>query len=298
MFVTQGPALTGPKWIVNFPTKKHWRQPSRLEWIRAGLADLKATINTLGIKSIAIPPLGAGNGGLNWKEVRQEIELALSDIDGVDIVVYEPTSTYQNVTKRVGVEQLTPARAMIVEMVRRYSVLGFECSILEVQKLTYFFSAALQRLQFTDILRLKFVPDRYGPYSDQLRHTLEQLDGSYIHCEKRIADAGPFEPLWFEYTKEEKLALYLRSTPETKELLPALDHAASLIEGFESPLGMELLSTVHWLATQERVSLDVSALRAGVQRWPGGDKSAAERKNRIFTDKMLSVAANRIAQFA
>jgi O-acetyl-ADP-ribose deacetylase (regulator of RNase III) len=58
MFVTPGMELGGPRWIVNFPTKKHWRSPSKLEWIEAGLKDLKGVIKELKIRSIAIPPLG------------------------------------------------------------------------------------------------------------------------------------------------------------------------------------------------------------------------------------------------
>jgi hypothetical protein len=87
------------------------------------------------VRSIAVPPLGAGNGGLTWSEVRQQIEVALGDLPNVEIRIYEPTQQYQNVAKRSGVEKLTPARALIAELVRRYWVLGMECTLLEVQKL-------------------------------------------------------------------------------------------------------------------------------------------------------------------
>ncbi len=76
MFVTQVPELSGPRWIVNFPTKANWRFPSKLAWIEAGLTDLKRVIEEKEIRSIAIPPLGAGNGGFDWRDVRALIEAA------------------------------------------------------------------------------------------------------------------------------------------------------------------------------------------------------------------------------
>jgi O-acetyl-ADP-ribose deacetylase (regulator of RNase III) len=104
--------VSGPRWIINFPTKKHWRNPSRLEWITAGLSDLVRFVRQHHIRSIALPPLGSGNGGLDWIDVRPVIEEALRGLPDVNILVYEPTSRYQNVSKRDGVHKLTPARAL------------------------------------------------------------------------------------------------------------------------------------------------------------------------------------------
>ena len=103
--------LMGPKWILNFPTKKHWRQPSQLEWIESGLHDLTRTIERLGIRSVAVPPLGCGAGGLEWDSVRPMIERILGDVQDLDVVIYEPTQTYQNTSRTAGVEKLTFARA-------------------------------------------------------------------------------------------------------------------------------------------------------------------------------------------
>src|SRR5579872_1797541 len=117
MFVTETHAFEGPRWIVNFPTKKHWRHPSKLDWVIEGLKDLRRVIQEHKMRSVALPPLGSGNGGLDWPQVRQEIQNILGDLKDVDIHVYEPTEKYQNVAKRTGVEKLTPARALIAEMV-------------------------------------------------------------------------------------------------------------------------------------------------------------------------------------
>jgi len=120
MFITEPNLLGGPKWIINFPTKEHWRNPSKLNWIEEGLADLVRVVGEKSIRSIAIPPLGSGNGGLDWQVVRSKIEMTFSKITNVDVIVYEPTEKYQNVAKRTGVEKLTAARALIAELVRRY----------------------------------------------------------------------------------------------------------------------------------------------------------------------------------
>lgn len=89
MFVTEPPELTGPKWIINFPTKKHWRHPSQLEWVVDGLVDLVRVIKANDIRSIAIPALGCGNGGLDWSEVRPLIESTFAEMD-IDVMIYEP----------------------------------------------------------------------------------------------------------------------------------------------------------------------------------------------------------------
>lgn len=290
MFVTEVNELDGPRWIINFPTKQHWRGNSRLEWITEGLQDLRRFLIENQVKSIAIPPLGAGNGGLNWEKVRPQIEQALANLD-TDILVFEPTLAYQNVAKRAGVENLTPARALIADLVRRYWVLGMECSLLEVQKLAWFLERSIERAGLKP-LDLRFAPHKYGPYADRLRHLLEGLDGSYLHCDKRIGDAGPLDVIWFDDDRKTVVQTYLQS--EAKEYLPALEATAALIDGFESPYGMELLATVDWLLSQEGVTPTVPALRAGMHRWRGGPDSAA-RKDRLFDDRALGIALDRLA---
>ena len=90
MFVTASVELEGPRWIINFPTKQQWYQPTRLEWVRSGLVALKNVIREKQIKSIALPPLGCGNGGLDWAVVRPLIEATLNDLSGVEVLIFEP----------------------------------------------------------------------------------------------------------------------------------------------------------------------------------------------------------------
>jgi O-acetyl-ADP-ribose deacetylase (regulator of RNase III) len=293
MFVTEVHELDGPRWIVNFPTKQHWRAPSQMAWVTEGLQDLRRFLVEQQVTSIAIPPLGAGHGGLEWSEVREQIEATLGDLD-TEILVFEPTRQYQNVAKRAGVEKLTPARALIAELVRRYWVLGMECSLLEIQKLAWFLERAIERYSPGDNpLNLQFVAHKYGPYANRLDHLLNNLDGSYLHCEKRISDADPLDVIWFDDERKAFLQAYLKS--EAKPYTDALEHTAALIDGFESPFGMELLATVDWLLTKEDVAPTVPALREGLRHWRGGT-DAAERKDRLFDDRALGIALARLTQ--
>lgn len=292
MFVQAGAELDGPRWIINFPTKKHWRQPTQLAWIDSGLADLKNVIREKGIHSIALPPLGCGNGGLKWTDVRPRIEAALGDLAGVEIVVYEPTAKYQNVAKKKGIEALTPARALIAELVRRYWILGIECTLIETQKLAWCLERMIRRLGLPDPLDLRFEANRYGPYAQRLTHLLDGLDGSYLHCDKRLADAEPFDTIWFEDSKRDTVEFYLRSA-EARDYLPALEATDALIDGFQSPLGMEVLATVDWLVTREGADPTLEGIRSGLMRWPTG-KSAIERKQRLFTDRLIVLALERL----
>ena len=293
MFVTESKDLFGPKWIINFPTKTHWRVKTRLEWIEEGLQDLVRFINEKRIRSIAIPPLGCGNGGLDWHDVRPFIVAALENIEGLEAVVFEPTAKYQNVAKRTGVEQLTPARALVAEMVRRYCLLGIDCSILEVQKLAWFIERGVKRLQLQDPLRFKFAANKYGPYSHNLQKLLDSLDGSYLHCDKRLADADPLDLIWFNDAKRDRVSAYLKSG-EGKAYAGVLEWASLTIDGFESPLGMELLATVDWLLQEDGVEPTVSGVMEGLGMWAGG-AAAGQRKLKIFDERLILIALDQLS---
>lgn len=292
MFVTERPEMLGrPRWIINFPTKQHWRGKARTEWIHEGLEDLKRTIREKGIRSIAIPPLGCGNGGLDWDLVKPLIGNGLGELEDVEIVVFEPTPEYQNVAKRAGLDKLTPARALVAELVRRYWILGIECSLLEIQKLAWFLERAITDLQLPNELNLDYVAERYGPYANRLTHLLDGLDGSYLQSAVRIPDAKPTDVIAFNDAKTKTVAAYLKS--EARTYAEALDRVSRIIDGFESPLGMELLATVDWLLVRERREPRLREIKDGLKSWPGGP-GAGERKLRIFDDRMLELAIERL----
>lgn len=293
VFATERSDLLGPRWIINFPTKAHWRYPSKIEWIERGLHDLAQFIARNNIRSIAIPPLGSGNGGLDWAEVKPLIEAALAPLKDVTVYVYEPIKQYQNVAKRTGVDKLTAPRALIAEMVRRYSILGIECTLLEVQKLGYFLERVVDVLRLENNFRFSFVANKFGPYSENLKHLLNGLDGSYLTCDKRLGDAGPFDVIHFVDSKKDKVAAFLTS-PEAKPYRPALEATTDLIDGLESPFGMELLSTVDWLVNHEGVEASVEVVLEGLAKWPG-DTKARQRKLELFDERVVAIALESLA---
>ena len=292
IFVTERHDLMrNPKWIINFPTKQHWRNPSKIEWIDAGLASLKSFIIEKNIRSIALPPLGSGNGGLNWRDVRPRIEAMLGALADVAVTVYEPASAYQNVAKPKGVEKLTPARALIAELVRRYGMLDMECTVLEIQKLAYLLERMIIKNGLPNPLKLEFRPERFGPYSSKLPHLLENLDGGYLHSDKRMMDSKRLDSIWFDPTRKGELTAYLQSA-EAAIYIPALEATADLIDGFESPFGMELLATIDCL-WKEGTAVHAKDMRRGLKAW-SEDGNISDRKLRLFDERVINVALQRL----
>lgn len=295
MFVTENRALTGPRWIINFPTKQHWRHPSKMEFITTGLQDLRRVLAEKQIKSVALPPLGCGNGGLNWSDVQPEIERALADLPGIDVIVYQPTAIYQNKPKEGGAENLTPARAMLVELIYRYLAIGFECSNLEVQKLAWFLQRFVDAFRLTNPLRLEFHAHKFGPYADNLRQLLNTLDGSFLHCAKRLADAGPMEPITVDYERLPRVKEFMAGD-NAADYQRALAAAERLIDGFETPFLMELLSTVDWIQAKEGRALDTAEIMGAMSKWPGS-KPAAQRKCKLFNAENVELARRRLSEY-
>jgi O-acetyl-ADP-ribose deacetylase (regulator of RNase III) len=105
MFVTEHQPDANPRYIINFPTKAHWRNPSRLEYITEGLADLARVLRERRITSIAVPPLGCGLGGLEWAVVKPLVVEAFAKFPELDVVLFENTPNPHN---KNSVEQLQP----------------------------------------------------------------------------------------------------------------------------------------------------------------------------------------------
>jgi O-acetyl-ADP-ribose deacetylase (regulator of RNase III) len=289
--VTTVDELDGPRWIVNFPTKRHWRSPSQMAWVTEGLHDLRRFLIEQQVKSVAVPPLGAGNGGLNWLDVREQIVTVLGDLE-VDVVVFEPSGQYLNVGKRGGVEKLALPRALLAELVRRYWVMGMECSLLEIHHLAWFLERTLEASTgLENPLKLTFVAQAHGLHAQRLEPLLERLDGSYLRCEQHIGKAGNDEAIWFDPARKAFLHAYLAT--EAKAYADALARTAALIDGFESPFGLELLATVDWLIHKEQVPPTVAAVREALKQWPGGAE-AATRKSRLFDAHAVGIALERL----
>ncbi len=247
MFVFETGQLTNPRYIINFPTKRHWRGKSRIEDIESGLTALKEVIAKKNIRSIAIPPLGSGLGGLDWPSVKTKIESQLSGLDDVQIIIYEPMGAPEanEMVHNRDVPKMTPGRAALVELMHRYlgGLLDPFVTLLEVHKLMYFMQDA------GEPLRLKFQKAPYGPYAENLRHVLNAVEG---HLVSGYADGGdaPDKQLKLVPGAIEDANAFLESHAETRN---RFNKVAELVGGFESPFGLELLATVHWIAKQESV---------------------------------------------
>ncbi len=245
MFVFETGQLTPPRYIINFPTKRHWRGKSRIEDIEAGLAALVAEVRKRGIRSIAVPPLGAGLGGLEWAEVRARIERTMRDLPEVRVVVFAPQGPpAPSRSHRAGkVPAMTPGRAALVGLMDRYlaGLLDPFVSLLEVHKLMYFMQEA------GEPLRLRLAKGPYGPYAENLRHVLGQIEGYYVSGYGAGGDE-PDKPLELVPGAVEDARAALAGRPET---LGRFERVAKLVKGFESPFGLELLATVHWVMMHE-----------------------------------------------
>ena len=245
MHVWDTGAETGPRFVINFPTKSHWRSRSRLPDIEAGLADLVRVVREKSIRSIAVPPLGCGSGGLGWAEVKPLIESAFEQLPDVDVRIFPPEGTPDaaDMTTRTARPTMTVAKAALIAIMRRYSEIALDVSLMEVQKLMYFLQVA------GEDMRLDYTKGHYGPYADNLRKALRSMEGHFI---SGFGDGSKFvqeaEPIKLLPGVSDEADRVLDRYPDT---LARIERVSRLSEGFESAYGMELLASVHWVATQE-----------------------------------------------
>lgn len=284
MFVYETGKSTNPRYIINFPTKRHWKAKSRMEDIEAGLGALVQELQERDIRSIAIPPLGSGLGGLVWETVRTQIEIALRDLSQVKILIFEPGPAAQTgqETKSPQAPTMTPGRAALICLIDSYlqGLLDTTVTLLEVHKLMYFMQVA------GEPLRLNFKKGPYGPYADNLRHVLNAVEGYYL---TGYADGGddPGKQLQIVQGVTEEAQRVLRqkeSNPHTSE---HFEKVRDLVSGFESPFGLELLSTVHWVVTTESVN-NVPDLVSQVYSWNSRKKCFSPRQIQVAADTLTS----------
>ncbi len=275
--------LFKPRFIFNFPTKRHWKEPSKLEYIRSGLKSLIAEIRERGIKSVAVPPLGCGHGGLNWTDVFPLIREAFSSLPTVEAHVFEPAGAPEASAMLHGTErpEMTPRRANVLRLLSEYCVLGYELTLLEVQKLLYFFQGA------GEPLRLHFQKDKFGPYADNLRHVMNRFEGHFLQGYGDGQNKPDTVIQLLEAAVEEAREVSKKNSSEDERA--RLDRVLKLIEGFESPYGLELLATVHWVIAQEHAGKDPKAVISSVHAWN-------RRKRDMMKPADVEVATNRLAE--
>lgn len=281
MLVYSTNSLIGPKYVINFPTKRHWRGKSRLEDIEVGLKDLVKVIEEYKIKSIALPPLGCGLGGLDWAMVKKLIENKLSNIQDVRIIVFEPNGAPSNekIAKCKDVPEMTPGRAALIELVHSYldGLLDPFITLLEVHKLMYFMQEA------GEDLRLKYSKAQYGPYVENLRHVLNHIEGHFI---SGYADGGdkPDKQLKLVPGAYDEAINFLNKHNKTKENSKKV---MELVNGFETPFGLELLATVHWIINKENTH-SLSDVIKSVYSWNNRKKQFSEKQIALAVDVLVN----------
>lgn len=274
--------MFNPRYIINFPTKNHWRAHSKIEDIVAGLKSMVAVIRERKIKSIAIPPLGCGLGGLDWSDVRPLIVRAFDDLQDLEVWVFEPGKTPAAKTMAVTTErpQMTAGRAALLGLMNQYlsAVMDPFVSLLELHKLMYFMQ------ELGEPLKLNFKQAPYGPYSENLRHVLNVIEGHFISGfgdgEDDPRKAIEPQPNAMAQAKD-----FLSSHAETNKRLQTV---SELISGFETPYGMELLATVHWVGSKNGANSVAEAV-AQVHSW--------NDRKRMFSPAHIELAWNVLVKF-
>jgi O-acetyl-ADP-ribose deacetylase (regulator of RNase III) len=282
VFVTQTNLLS-PRYIVNIPTKDHWRNPSKLEYIEAGLKDLIRWISLSNINSIAIPPLGSGQGRLNWQSVKSLMLKYVGALPAtIDVVIYEPSQEFDRVAEsQIPVKsKLTPTRVMLLYLMKQYRTVGNEINLLVVQKLAYF----LQK--FGEPLRLRFEKGYYGPYAHNLIPVLKAMNGHYLQY--KSASVKPETIISLKVHKDDHLDFYFENTL-TQVQRNRVKLLLEFIEGFESPFGLELLATVDFIMQKEKL-VHPPDVMMNIQKW-------TRRKKELIKPYHVEVALRRLNEF-
>jgi O-acetyl-ADP-ribose deacetylase (regulator of RNase III) len=281
--------LGARRYVLNFPTKQHWRGSSRLEDVAAGLESLVRTVDELNIRSVAIPALGCGNGGLSWSDVQPLIERACARMPHVRAVVFAPEGAPapESMPNATPQPPLTRSRALLIAATGRYlerarlQEVREGVSELELQKLAYF----LQVLGAP--LRLSFVRGTYGPYAPKLGSTLDAMEGHHLtglgDRTARVTEFAPVNPV----PESVNAADAMVSRHDDDQV--RLDSLLSLVEGFETPYSLELLATVHFASGHSPATADPHVLADRVASW-------SLRKARLFTAKHVGLAARRLSE--
>ena len=237
-------------------------------------------IRELGIGSVAVPPLGCGNGGLAWQDVEPLIHRKFAAVPDVEVHVFPPVgappaTTMRNAEPR---PRMTPGRAALLALMGQYSgrAMGGP-TLLETQKLAYFLQEA------GEPLRLQFVGHHYGPYADGLRHVLRHLEGHYISgYGDGSSSVHEAEPLTLIGEASAAATAELGDRLDTRDRIQSV---LDLVEGFESSYALELLATTHWILTHPSASNDPDGVVDAVRSW-------SPRKGRMFTAEHVRVAVD------
>ncbi|MDP3432876.1 MAG: macro domain-containing protein [Bacteroidota bacterium] len=284
MLVVSENTLDGEKIIINFPTKTEWFKKSQYNYIEEGLKDLVKVIGEYKIQSIAIPPLGCGNGGLKWEKVKFLIDKYLGNLSNVSITVFEPNDAVKEILQKEEVRKeygLTDARAMLLYALFKYEKLGEIATVFAANKLAYFLQKS------GEPLRLQFAPYIYGPYAQAVEKVLYALNGKYLKGMEQMK-ARAFEPLQLNYERYDEIETYVK-TNLSFEQKQRLENLFQVIEGFETTLSLEILASTHFLKSQQP-GITKNELFEKIQNWN-------ERKKNLITEEYISIALDHLGDY-
>lgn len=287
LLVVKEQTLEGEKIIINFPTKTDWFMKSKYEYVEEGLIELAKVIKEYKIESIAIPPLGCGNGGLKWEKVRPMIEKYLGHLTNVNIQVFEPNEAVKEILKQQDTKKeikLTPARAMVLYAMFFYESLGENASLFVANKLAYF----LQRLGEKSLNKLKFEASHYGPYAVQVEHLLHNVNGKYLKGLEQM-NAKAFEPLELQYDKVKEVSDYIKNEL-SGEQRTRLSNLVKLIDGFQSALSLEILATVDFVR-KDKPGMNQEDIVKTIHNW-------SDRKRKLFQEKYIQIASKHLHDYS
>ena len=279
MFVFETGAITLPRYVINFPTKRNWRSPSRIEDVERGLVHLITVVQELEIASVAIPPLGCGNGGLDWNVVRPLIEATFTSVPNVHVQLFTPDGAPQADAMPVTTTRpaMTATRAALLGLLDRYALPGYRTTLLEIQKLVYLLQEA------GEPLNLAYEKGQFGPYAETLHYVMQRMEGHFL---RGYGDRSRSAEVRVLPDAEREADLFLEEHPQTLERMGMV---TELIDGFETPRGLELLATVHWVAQETPIVTPFTAEEAvrRVQAW-------SPRKRATFPPEHIEVAWERL----
>lgn len=281
MFIWESGRMVNPRYIINFPTKRHWREKARIEDIRCGLRALVTDIRRLGIRSIVVPPLGCGNGGLDWQDVRPLIESAFAELPDTQVQLFSPAGAPEANAMPINTQRpaMTISRALFVKVMHQYEALSYRLTLLEIQKLMYFLQEA------GEPLRLRFEAGPYGPFAANLNKVLERIEGHLIRGYGDSQKPDTEIELLPDAVKEADMFLSEHPLP-----IARVNRVSDLIQGFETPYGMELLSSVHWVCTHDKPKASTpESVIESVHRWN-------DRKSKMFLPAHIRIAHQRLRE--
>lgn len=284
MLVVKENTLNGEKLIINFPTKTEWFKKSLYSYIEDGLKDLAKVIEEYKITSIAIPPLGCGNGGLKWEKVKPMMDKYLGQLPNVAIQIYEPNDAVKEILQKEEIKKevgLTAARAMLLYALFKYEKLGEVATIFAANKLAYFLQKS------GEPMRLQFVPYKYGPYAQAIEKVLYALNGKYLAGMEQMK-ARAFEPLQLNYKTYDEVEKYVSSNLSSVQK-QRLESVFNIIDGFETTLSLEILSSAHFLIS-ENPKLNEDQLFEKIQDWN-------ERKKNLVTKEYINIALDHLHNY-